>query len=297
MSDYTITVVGATGKTGKHVVDEGLSRGWRVRSAARRPTAHGDWVRLSWDERDTWPGAFRGSDAAYVLIPFNHPGAPETTPDLIEAIARNGVRRIALLSSIDAEHAPLDSPLREAERAVECSPAASAILRPTWFFDNFSTGSFAAMTATGQIRLPAGGGKLPFIDTRDVAAVAAAAMTEDGPEGILPLTGPEAIDHHDLARALSEALGRRITYTPVEPEEFIQLMLSRGFSEDYSQFLADALADVATGKLTIPVWPTVEQICGRPAYGARDFARHFASHDDQLDQERLHLEAAARLRA
>ncbi len=280
MSDYTITVVGATGKTGRQVITEGVQRGWRVRSAARRRTGAGDWVHFSWDERDTWPGAFRGSDAAYVLIPFNHPGAPETTPDLIEAIARSGVRRIALLSSIDAEHAPPDSPLIEAERAVELAPTAGAILRPTWFFDNFSTGSFAAMTESGQIRLPAGNGKLPFIDTRDIAAVAAAAMSEDGPEGILPLTGPEAIDHYDLARTLSEALGRQITYTPVEPDEFIQLMLRRGFSEDYSRFLADALADVATGKLTIPVWPTVEQICGRSAYGAGDWARHFASQSD-----------------
>ena len=43
--------------------------------------------------------------------------------------------------------------------------------------------------------------KIPFIDAHDVAAVAAACMAESGPEGILPLTRPEAIDHHDVARA------------------------------------------------------------------------------------------------
>jgi uncharacterized protein YbjT (DUF2867 family) len=271
---YTITVVGATGKTGRHVVREGIERGWRIRAATRRAPAAGEWARFEWDDRTTWTPAFQGSDAAYLLIPFNHPGAPQTTPDLIQAAAAAGVARIVLLSSIDAAHAPDDSPLLVAERALERLPVTAAILRPTWFFDNFSDGSFAGMTRAGELRLPTGAGRIPFIDARDVAAVAAAALAHDGAAGILPLTGPEAIDHGQLAAALAEALGREVTYEAVGRAEFVELMAGGGFGRDYAEFLADALIDVAEGRLTIPVWDTVERVCGRRAYDAYDFARH-----------------------
>lgn len=277
MSACTVTIVGATGKTGSRAVQDALARGWRVRAAARREPEHGEWERFEWDDRATWAPAFEGSDAAYLLIPFNHPGAADTTPDVIEAAAQAGVSRIALLSSLDAEHAAEDDPLRVAERTLLAQPVTAAILRPTWFFDNFSLGSFSAMTREGELRLPAGDGTIPFIDVRDVAAVAVATMAPDGPDGILPLTGPEAIDHGELAAALSEALGRRITYTPASRYEFIELMAHRGFGRDYSDFLADALIDVAEGRLTIPVHDTVERVCGRPALDARAFARGMAA--------------------
>jgi uncharacterized protein YbjT (DUF2867 family) len=277
MQQYTVTVVGATGKTGRHVVRDALARGWRVRAATRRAPEAGEWARFEWDDRGTWADAFHGSDAAYLLIPFNHPGAAETTPELITAAAGAGVRRIVLLSSLDAEHAPGDSPLVMAERTLLGLPVTPVILRPTWFFDNFSDGSFAGMTRAGQLRLPAGDGKIPFVDVRDIAAVAVATLADGAPDGILPLTGPEAIDHGEVAAALSEALGRSITYTPVDRAEFIDLMMRRGFGFDYADFLADALIDVAEGRLTVPVHDTVERICGRRAHDARDFAMHVAA--------------------
>jgi hypothetical protein len=127
------------------------------------------------------------------------------------------------------------------------------VLRPTWFLDNFTTGSFASMIDSGELRLPAGTGRIPFIDTRDIAEVAVAAMTADGPSGILELTGPEAIDHAQVAAALSTTLGHPISYNDVPIDAFITHMTTRGFPHEYAQFLADALHDVATGALTIPV--------------------------------------------
>ena len=270
----TVTVTGATGKTGKNVVQQATEQGWRVRRAVRRDQLEADQVRLDWDDADSWRPAFAGSDAAYVLIPFNHPGAAERTPDLIRAAAAAGVGKIVLLSSWDAGYAPEDGPLRVTEQALLDLPVASAIVRPTWFLDNFTSGSFAAMTESGQLRLPAGDGLIPFIDTRDVAAVAVRALAGDGPEGILPATGPEAITHHEVAAALGEAAGRAMTYVPVSAEEFVDLMTARGFGRDYGEFLAEALLAVASGELKIPVADTVERVVGRPPYSVWEFARH-----------------------
>lgn len=273
---YTVTIFGASGKTGRLVLKEAVARGWRTRAATRRSAPLGEWSRFEWDERADWPTAFRGSDAAYLLIPFNHPGAAATMSLLLETAAKAGVGRIVLLSSLDAEHAEPEDPLRRAEDTLRQLDVRHTILRPTWFFDNFSVGTFASMTEAGELRLPAGDGRIPFVDIRDVAAVATEALGETGPEGVLPLTGPEAIDHRELAEALSAALERRISYSSVPDDEFIAFMLDRGFGCDYAHFLTQALRDVAEGRVAIPVSDTVERICGRRAHDANDFAANYA---------------------
>lgn len=277
MQDYAVTVTGATGKTGREVVAQALVRGWRVRAAARRRPAAGEWVRLDWDDETTWRPAFAGSDAAYVLIPFNHPAGPARTPALLQAAAAAGVGRVVLLTSWDSQHAPADSPLRVAEATLTALPVRAAVLRPTWFLDNFTTGSFATMTAEGRLRLPAGDGRVPFIDARDVAAVAVAALADNGPEGSLHLTGPEALDHHEVAAALGRALNRPVRYESVGADEFVALLAACGFAEDYGRFLADALTDVAAGRLQIGVTDTVERAVGRPPYTVDEFAAHHAA--------------------
>jgi uncharacterized protein YbjT (DUF2867 family) len=277
MSDYTVTVVGATGKSGRHVAAQAATRGWQVRAAARRKPSHGEWIRMDWDDEATWSPAFSGSDAAYVVIAFNHPGAPQKAPRLLEVATAAGVRRIVLLSTMDVENAPPEDPMRTAEVALQELPIRSALVRPTWFLDNFTTGSFSAMTADGELRLPAGEGKIPFVDTRDVAAVAVAALALDGPEGPIPVTGPEKLSHHQVAAALGAVLGRSISYTSVSAEEFIGLLAARGFPPEYGEFLAGALVDVASGRLKIPVTDTVERFAGRRPYTVTDFARYHAT--------------------
>jgi uncharacterized protein YbjT (DUF2867 family) len=279
MTRYTVTVVGATGKTGRHVARYATERGWRVRAAGRSAPAHGELEPFDWDDERTWTSAARGSDAAYVLIPFNHPGAPERTPAVLSAFAAAGAQRVVLLSSLDVTEAEPDSPLRRAEDTLFGLPAATAALRPTWFLDNFTDGSFAGMVESGSLRLPAGDGRIPFVDARDVAAVGVAALAADGPTGPLPITGPAALTHHELARALAEGLGHEVTYTPVAAPEFVDLMVARGFTADYGTFLAEALNRVATGELTIPVHDTVPRLLGRPAYSALDFARAWVMRD------------------
>jgi uncharacterized protein YbjT (DUF2867 family) len=273
---YTVTVTGATGKTGRHVARQATARGWRVRAAVRARPPDADWVRLDWDDEDSWASAFSGSQAAYIVIPFNHPGAPEKAPRLLEAGAAAGVPRIVLLSTLDAEHAPPDDPVRVAELALERLGVSWAILRPTWFLDNFTTGSFAAMTAAGELRLPAGDARIPFVDCRDVAAVAITALAPDGPAGYLPITGPEPLSHDQVVAAVSQAFARPVRYTPVSAVEFVELMRGRGFPPAYSEFLAEALGDVAAGRRPIPVTDTVERLTSRRPRGVMEFAHDHA---------------------
>jgi uncharacterized protein YbjT (DUF2867 family) len=275
--EHAVAVAGPTGKTGRQVVLGAAARGWAVRRVGRSDAGGpGTWAALDWSDPASWAPAFTGCDAAYLLIPFTQPGAAEATPGVLAAAADAGVRRIVLLSSWDAGHAADDDPLVLAERALLDLPVAAAVLRPTWFLDNFTHGSFAAMTADGQLRLPAGTGRIPQVDTRDIADVAVAALAPDGPAGTLPVTGPTAVDHHEIAAALSAAARRPITYTPVAAAEFVELLCRRGFTTGYGEFLADALEAVADGRLQIPVADTVARVTGHPARSVADFARHHA---------------------
>ncbi len=212
-----------------------------MHSLTRREPDLGTWRRLDWDDEETWIPGFTGCDAVYVLIPFNHPGAAERTPDLLQAAAAAGVPRIVLLSSLDAEGTPADDPLAAAESALTALDVDWAVLRPTWFLENFSVGSFGAMVRDGDLRLPAGDGRIPFVAVQDIADVALAALAAGGPRGRLPLTGPAAVTHAEVCADLAAALGHPVAFTDAAAEEFIAVMATRGFSHDYSEFLIEAL--------------------------------------------------------
>lgn len=283
---WTVGVTGVTGKTGRLVAEKALGRGWRVRSLTRNRPPVGEWAPLDWDEPGGWSDALSGCDAVYVIIPFNHPGAAERTPDLLAAAARAGAARIVLLSSLDAADAAADDPLVVTETALTRLDVAWAILRPTWFLENFTVGSFASMVDSGDLRLPAGEGLIPFIAIADIADVAVEALAEDGPTGILPLTGPERLTHAQVCEALGRARGERITFTDASPAEFTALMETRGFSHDYSAFLIKALGDVSSGALEIPVTDTVALVTSRPATSIDTFARESVAGvgDDQASE-------------
>jgi hypothetical protein len=92
-----------------------------VRALSRRPAALGQWIPFDWDNQRSWPLAFAGSVAAYILIPFNHPGAPERTPDLIvEPRPGRGRDRLASLRHRAREDPPSWTQKAHTGRASAC---------------------------------------------------------------------------------------------------------------------------------------------------------------------------------
>ena len=90
-----------------------------------------------------------------------------------------------------------------------------AVLRPSWFMQNF-TGDHPhaeSIRTTGTLASATGTGRVAFIDADDIAAVAAHALTAgDAPNRDLVLTGPEALGYDDIAAVLTEVTGRRVTH-------------------------------------------------------------------------------------
>jgi uncharacterized protein YbjT (DUF2867 family) len=101
------------------------------------------------------------------------------------------------------------------EEAISSSGMGFTHLRPNLYMQGL-LGFRSSIQSEGRIYAPAGDARVSIVDVRDIAAVAAAALTQSGHEGkVYDITGPEALTHAEMASLLSEALGRQITFVDI----------------------------------------------------------------------------------
>ncbi|MFE1908651.1 NAD(P)H-binding protein [Streptomyces gardneri] len=246
MTNQPILVTGATGKTGGRVVDRLRARGLPVRVASRTGEP-----RFDWHDRATWDSALDGVRAVY-LVPVD--GELLTRP-FVERAVELGVERVVLLSGrgVDVPGYSGEANIAGAthvdgESAVRGSGTAWTILRPAWFAQNFSEGLFRDAVLAGELRLPAGGGAVSFVDADDIAAVAVAALTEDGHAGqTYELSGPRALTLAQAVAAIAAATGRDIRYVPLPPEGFVAELTRAGWTAAEAEDFAEAVGPIRRG--------------------------------------------------
>ncbi|MFI6099046.1 SDR family NAD(P)-dependent oxidoreductase [Lentzea sp. NPDC051213] len=226
----TILVLAATGKTGRRVTD--------LLGSAARPASRSSATRFDWSTPDTWEPALAGVTAAYVVPPDN----PALLAEFVPLAVKAGVTRLVLLSM---RGAPDDDPF---EAAIKESGADWTILRPTWFMQNFDEDLFAAPVQHGELALPAGQGIHPFIDVRDIAEVAVAALTQPGHAGqTYDLSGPESLSFPEMLAMIVAATGDPVLYTDVEPEEFTASLRGFGYPDEVADLVTMLLVRIRTG--------------------------------------------------
>jgi uncharacterized protein YbjT (DUF2867 family) len=236
-----ILITGATGTTGRDVVNELKRLGAAGVRVMVRDASKAGFVRESgfevvegdFDRPETLDAALWSVERAFLLTP----PSPQTTAQqsrFFEAARRAGVRYVVKFSAFGASPAAPGGFAKwhgDAEEELKASGLAYAMLRPNFFMQNL-LGQAQSIAAEGRIYQPVGDARASFVDTRDVAAVAARVLTEDGHEGrAYDITGPEALSYHDVAARLSAATGREITYVPISPEDFRRGALAAGLPE------------------------------------------------------------------
>jgi uncharacterized protein YbjT (DUF2867 family) len=233
-------VLGATGKTGRRIVERLKARGIPVRVGSRSGEPPFDW-----EDRATWAPALNGVRAVYVSYypDLAIPGAVEATRAFAELAVGSGVRRIALLSGRGEPEA------ERAERAVRDTGADLTILRSTWFMQNFSEDYMLDHVLSGEIRLPAGDVPTPFLDIDDLADIAVEALTDERHVGQLyELTGPRSMTFAQTAAEIGEAAGREIRYTPVSLEQHAAELEEHGVPPEFVEFLTYLFSEVVDGR-------------------------------------------------
>ncbi|MGE0282774.1 MAG: SDR family oxidoreductase [Rhizobiaceae bacterium] len=259
-----ILVIGGTGNVGRPLVEELVAKGENVKVASRNPEAvridGATAVHVDLARPETLEAAFAGVDRAYVLAPAGNADHVGVLGPVIDAAARHRVK--VVLQTAIGVNSDDNIPLRQVELRLEKSGVPYVILRPNWFADNFST-YWLHDVLNGEIRVPAGDGKTSFIDTRDIAAAAAAALTTDKFDNqAFDLTGPEAFSYAEAAQMLSAATGRKIGYRSIEDAPFVEALQSAGLNAAYAHMLAAIFYPVREG-WTAGTTDAVEKLTGR----------------------------------
>lgn len=222
MANRAILVLGATGSTGGRVTGLLRAAGHRVRAASR----HGE-VRFDWDDPGTWEPAIGDASRMYLMAP----DGTAVDPAFVARAVELGVGRIVLLSSRAIE-AMGDDRLIAAERTVRETGAQWTIVRASWFHQNFDEGFFREAVLAGEIAMPLGDVRQAFVDADDIAAVAVAALTEDGHDGqVYELTGPRPLTFGEAAEIIGTAAGRTVRYRGTD-EAFVAAQLAAGLPEE-----------------------------------------------------------------
>ena len=181
------------------------------------------------------------------------------------------------LSEIDAAHRAESTDERKVEDAIQSAPNGWTILRPNWFMQNFAEPGFylEALRDAGELKLPTGGQRTSFVDTRDIAEVAAAALLEPGHEGrAYTLTGPRALTWAEAAGAIGAAAGHDIRYTDPPLEAYLAALSSKGSPKATVAYYGRIYGSIREGRTAV-VSPDVERVTGRSPI---DFARFVEEH-------------------
>ncbi|HEX6739032.1 MAG TPA: NAD(P)H-binding protein [Vicinamibacteria bacterium] len=264
----TTLIVGGTGKTGRRVAERLQAKGVPVRIGSRSANPPFDW-----EDPKTWEPAVRGVTAAYVTYypDLAVPGAAEKVKAFSEVAVKNGVSRLVLLSGRGEDGAMLG------EQAVQASGAQWTILRCGWFDQNFSEGFFRDQVMSGEVALPGGDVKEPFVDTDDIADVAVAALTEDRHVGQLyEITGPRLLTFREAVAEVARATGREIRYVPVSMEQYKAMLEEYQVPADFIWLVNYLFTEVLDGR-NAHQSDGVERALGRKPRDFSEYARDAAA--------------------
>jgi len=257
-SDRLFLITGATGTTGQPAVRLLLERGHRVRAFVHRQDDRSR--QLAADGAEIAVGglldfhqvssALRGVSGAYFCYPIA-PGLLDATVTFAQAATEAGVRSVVSMSQISARREAVSNAARQhwlAERLLDRTAMLTARLRPT-FFAEWISSWWGRQGDQGVLRLPFGNGRHAPVAGVDQAYVIAAILDNPQPHDrqAYPLYGPVEMDHHQIAQAVSRALGIPVSYEPISVGEFADGLASLGKSPHLIQHLSNVAIDYQNG--------------------------------------------------
>ena len=262
MGSETILILGGSGKTGRRVAERLTAKGKDVRLASRSTLPAFDWT-----DPSGWAATLEGVDAAYVSYQpdLAVPGAVEAIGTLCQLAAEKGVKHLVLLSGRGEDEA------QAAEEALKQSGVGYTIISASWFFQNFSEAFLLDGIQAGELVLPVGDVKEPFIDADDIADVAVAALTQPGHAGkTYEVTGPQLMTFGEAVAEIARQTGRDIRFTTVDIGDYVAMLEQAQIPADYIWLIRYLFTSVLDGR-NESTTDGVAKALGRPP---RDFAEY-----------------------
>ena len=273
-----ITVFGATGTTGAPLVDTLMAKGATVRAVTSDPfkldalKAKGcEAVAADFTDPAALARACDGAEKIYLVTPA-HLNMRQWKANVIEAAKAAGVRHIVVATGLGASPKAgltFGKWHSETQELLKQSGLDWTFVQPTYFMQNLLWQ--AGNIAKDAVYYDDLGGPVAWIDARDIADVAAEALTAPGYEGkALGLTGPEALTGEDIAALLSGVTGRTVTCAPLSAENAKAGMVAGGMQDEVAGAMVELACIPPMGYLA-GIETTVSDVMGRPARRFADF--------------------------
>jgi uncharacterized protein YbjT (DUF2867 family) len=280
-----VLVTGPTGNVGRAVARALLAEGVAVRAAVKSPEhivslmreMDGDVtpVPLDFLRPETFAPALEGVRGVFLMRPPALAGAEGTLNDFVDAAVAQGVKQVVFLSMAGAEKRAW-APHHLVEEHLKRSPLGWTILRPAFFAQNLGDAYREDIRQDGRLYMPAGHGKVAFVDVRDVGEVAARALMDTSLRNrAFTLTGQEAVTFDEVASVLSEVLGRPIRYVPASVPGYMRYLHQRQVSWVELGLRTLLHVGLRFGKAE-EVDPTLTNLLGRPTRTVRQYIEDHA---------------------
>lgn len=203
-----ILVTGGTGNLGRAVVQALLEKQFDVVVGTTNPSKVGKvsgvkTTKVVFEDETSIDEALTGISGLFLIAPPMDPEAASKLNPVIDKAKLGGVDHIMLNSALGVDMSE-KAPLNAVEKHLKASGVNYTILRPNFFMENFSAGFIAPMIEQGGIFLAADNGKTSFISIKDIAQTAAIAFQQKHYGKEYNLTGPDALDHFQVADMISE---------------------------------------------------------------------------------------------
>ena len=279
-----LLISGATGMIGSLLTDALVARGVEF-VVMLRPGDSGDRIagkpgvtstEGDFDDPASLRRALEGVDRAFLLTNSTERTEAQQIA-FVEAAQAQRVGHVVYLSQLAADQQSPDRFLRyhgAVEAALTNSTVGWTFVRPNLILQAYLP--FAPVIAQGALQAPIGDAAVSVVDARDIAAVAAAALTEDGHVGkTYTVTGPAAVSHAEIATAI----GRR--HRPAgalreDPcKEFVAMVTGAGMPQWQAEGLVEDYAHYDRGEAGT-VSSDVQKVTGKNARSVDDFANDYA---------------------
>jgi NAD(P)H dehydrogenase (quinone) len=257
MTTYAVT--GATGKLGRLVLDELLTKvdAKDVVALARDPTALQAYDQLrvqvrqaDYDDPASVEAALQGVDRV-LLISGNAVGQRERQHGaVIEAAKKAGVSYLAYTSVLNAQASKL---LLAAEHVLTENLLAKSglhydVLRMPWYSENY-TGSLAPAIEHGAIYGATGEGRLSTASRADLAGGAVGALLNSPGGKVYEFAGDQSWSMAEFAEEVGRQAGKPVQYVNQSESDYAKTLESAGLPAAAAGFLASTSYLAGFGEL------------------------------------------------
>ncbi|WP_221392994.1 NmrA family NAD(P)-binding protein [Dyadobacter sp. NIV53] len=276
-----VLVTGATGSTGRNAINKLLELGVPVRAMVHKIDSRSEDLEKRGVEvvqgdisvLDDVSKALKDISAAYYVYPITVDGIIESTAFFAQAAIEQKVGHILNMSQISARRISKSNAAQNhwiAERIFDRSGIPVTHIRPT-FFAEWTTYFAKEIRENDRLTLPFGNAKYAPVTAEDQGNVIAAILTDPEKHAgqTYPLFGPVELTQYEVAGILSDVLGRKITYEPMEIPEFAKYLKDKR-SDYHIQHVTAVARDCREG-LFSGTNDLIEKITGQKPIGMFDF--------------------------